>query len=298
MSIETTDADIVEAAHEHEAPTPQTNRVVLQLLRNVGFVTGMSMLVLLVALSLAAPLIARYDPNAQNYLPGMLNGSPSGAHWFGTDYVGRDLWARVLYGGRVSLPAGLGVVLVGAGIGVPLGLLAGYIGGLTDDVFMRFMDILFAFPGIILAIFVIGILSPGLTSAVLAIGITAIPFFARFVRGSTLAMREQDYVTAAITLGTRHAKIIRRHILPNVLGPVTILCATTFGYAILATAALSYLGLGSAPPTSDWGTLVYEGYQHMFDAASEVIFPGLAIVCTVLAMNLIADALTDAFNPR
>ena len=257
---------------------------------------GTTTLLVLTVVSIFAPLIARYNPDIQNYF--LLNASPSGSHWFGTDYVGRDMWARVLYGGRISLPAGLGVVLLGAGIGVPLGLLAGYIGGLSDDIFMRLMDILFAFPGIILAIFVIGILSPGLTSAVLAIGITAIPFFARFVRGSTLAMKEQDYVMAAMTLGTRHHTIIRRHILPNVLGPVTILCATTFGYAILATAALSYLGLGSAPPTSDWGTLVYQGYQHMFDAASEVIFPGLAIVGTVLAVNLIADALTDAFNPR
>ena len=296
MEVDTSDAEIAYAGEQSHSTKRRPSRIRGQLLRNTGFVVGCTILSALVLLSLAAPLIARYNPNAINVL--LLNQSSTGAHWFGTDYLGRDLWARVLYGGRVSLPAGLGVVLVGAGIGIPLGLLAGYIGGRTDDIFMRLMDILFAFPGIILALFVIGILSPGLTSAVLAIGITAIPFFARFIRGSTLAMKQQDYVTAAVTLGSRHGTIITRHILPNVLGPVTILCATTFGYAILATAALSYLGLGTAPPTSDWGTLIYEGYQHMFDAASEVIFPGLAIVLTVLSVNLIADALTDAFNPH
>jgi peptide/nickel transport system permease protein len=272
------------------------SRVLTELLHDGGALAGMGFLALLVVLTLIAPLIARHNPDIINVLA--LNQGPSANHWFGTDYLGRDLWARVLYGGRVSLPAGLGVVLVASGVGVPLGLLAGYIGGLVDDVFMRLMDILLAFPGIVLAVGVIAILGAGLNSAILAIGITSIPFFARFARGSTLATKEEAYVAAAHVVGTPHRRIVRRHILPNVAGPLIVLGAATFGYAILATAALSYLGLGTQPPTSDWGVLMSQGYDHMFEAASEVIFPGLAIVLTVLGANLLADGLTDAFNAR
>jgi peptide/nickel transport system permease protein len=204
----------------------------------------------------------------------------------------------VVYGGRISFPAGLGVVVLAAGIGVPFGLLAGYIGRVVDDIFMRLMDMLLAFPGIVLAIGVIAILGVGLTSAIIAIGVTSIPYYARFVRASTLSAKEEDYITAARVVGSSHLRIIRRHVVPNVLGPLVVLGASNFGYAILATAALSYLGLGTQPPTSDWGVLMSQGYQHMFEAASEVIFPGLAIVLTVLGVNLLADGLTDAFSAR
>jgi peptide/nickel transport system permease protein len=292
-------AEYAEVAAEAESEGPELSfwrrsRILSGALRNRSVLIGMAMLGVLGLISLIAPLLARYNPNILDVFA--LNQPPTGAHWFGTDYVGRDLWARVLYGGRVSLPAGLGVVGLAAGVGLPLGMVAGYVGGLLDDVIMRLMDILLSFPGLIFAIGVIGILSPGLGSAIIAIGITSIPFYARFVRGSALTIKHTDYVLAAQVAGTRHYGMIRRHFLPNVIGPVLVLAASNFGYAILATAGLSYLGLGSQPPTSDWGVLLSQGYQYLFLSSTEILFPGLAIVSTVLAVNLIADGLTDVLN--
>jgi peptide/nickel transport system permease protein len=203
-----------------------------------------------------------------------------------------------VYGGRISLPAALGVVLLGAGIGVPIGVVSGYVGRTFDDVVMRLMDILLSFPSIILAIGVIGILSPGLVAAIIAIGITGIPFYARFVRGSTLAVKEHDFIASARVAGTRDLHIIWRHILPNVLGPLVVIGASNFGYAILSIAALSFLGLGTQPPTSDWGVLVSQGRTYMFQAASEVLFPGIVIILAVLSVNLLADGLSDVLDVR
>jgi ABC-type dipeptide/oligopeptide/nickel transport system permease subunit len=296
IAVEAEDAEALQRTEVLAAPPRRGSRLLKELLTNPMVLIGAGILLILTLMSLAAPLMAGHDPNIITLAPP--NQAPSGSDWFGTDYLARDLWSRVVYGGRVSLPAGLGVVLIGAGIGIPLGLVAGYVAGALDDVFMRFMDIVLAFPGIVLAILVVGILSPGLTSAVIAIGVTSVPFFARFARGSTLSVRENDYVVAAHVLGTRKTKIVRRHILPNILGPLIVLCATTFGYAILATTALSYLGLGSQPPTSDWGSLMKEGYDNMFLGAHEVIFPGLAILLTVMAVNLLADGLSNSLNTR
>lgn len=277
--------------------TPRrANRLVAELLRNASVVGGAGALGMLAIISIAAPLVAGHNPDAWN--PNALNQYPTASHWFGTDYLGRDLFARVVYGGRISLLAGLGVLAIGAGIGVPLGLIAGYIGGILDDVFMRLMDIILSFPGIVLAILVVGILAPGLTSAVIAIGIGSIPFFARFIRGSTLSIKEHDYVLAARVLGTRNLRIVRRHILPNALGPLVVLCATTYAYAILGTAALSFLGVGSQPPTSDWGVLLTQGNQYMFVCATELIFPGLAILVTIMASNVLGDGLSHVLNRR
>ena len=208
------------------------------------------------------------------------------------------MWSRVVYGGRISLPAGLGVVAIGFGAGVPLGLIAGFVGGLVDDIIMRVVDILLAFPGILLAIGVVAILGPGLTSAVIAVGIAIIPGFARLARGSTLRAREQDYVEAARSQGARTTHILLRHILPNIVDPLIVLATLSLGSAILATAALSFLGLGTQLPTSDWGTLLSQGYEHMFQSWSEVTFPGIAIIVSVLGINLLGDALSDAIDPR
>jgi peptide/nickel transport system permease protein len=295
----TTQGGIAELAAETsngEEVFDESEGLLSRILRSGTAIAGLVILLVLVVVSLIAPLIARYNPDIINVLA--LNQAPSGSHWFGTDYVGRDLWARVVYGGRISLPAGLGVVLLGAGIGVPIGLVSGYVGRLFDDIIMRVMDILLSFPSLILAIGVIGILSPGLTSAIIAIGITSIPFYARFVRGSTIAMKENDFILAAHVSGTRDLHIIRRHILPNVLGPLVILGASNFGYAILSTAALSFLGLGTQPPTSDWGVLVSQGRTYMFQQASEMLFPGVVIILTVLSVNLLADGLTDVLDTR
>ncbi|MBV9282924.1 MAG: ABC transporter permease [Chloroflexi bacterium] len=285
------------AAQEVEAPAAsRSGELLRRVLANPSAVIGLALLLLMVGLAVFAPLIAHYGPNTIDV--SSFNQEPSGAHWFGTDYLGRDVWSRCLYGGRISLPAGLQVVALGFALGTPLGLVAGYVGGFVDDLIMRLMDVLFSFPGFLLAIGVVAILGPGLESAVIAVGIAIAPSFARVARGSTLSARENDYVLAARLLGTPHRRIIFRHILGNVIGPLIVVATLSLGGAILVTAGLSYLGLGTQLPTSDWGTMLSGGYSHMFEAWSEVAFPGLAIVISVLGVNLLGDGLSDAFNPR
>jgi len=258
--------------------------------------TGLGLVGLMALLAIFAPLIARYNPDAVNVA--ILNQNPSPAHWFGTDYLGRDMWARVLYGGRISLPAGLGVIAIALGVGIPLGMIAGYAGKLVDDLIMRLFDVLLALPGILLAIGIIAILGPGLTSAVIAIGVASTPGFARIARASTLQAKTQDYVEAARAQGAGPFYIIFRHILPNIVDPIIVLTTLALGAAILATAALSYLGLGTQLPTSDWGSLLSNGFEHMFQSWSEITFPGLAIGLSVLGINLLGDGLGHALNPR
>ncbi len=290
----------VAGAVEDEAADLQSGSALGQVLRRLRgerrALIGLGLLGLMAVLTLLTPLIARYNPDAINMT--ILNQDPSPAHWFGTDYLGRDMWARTLYGGRVSLPAGFGVVVIAVGIGVPLGVLAGYVGGLLDDLIMRAFDVLLALPGILLAIGIIAILGPGLTSAVIAIGIASTPGFARIARGSALQARSMDYVQAARAQGASSTHIMVRHILPNILDPVIVLATLSLGGAILATAALSYLGLGTQLPTSDWGSLLSNGFEHMFQSWSEITFPGLAIGLTVFGINLFGDGLGGALNPR
>jgi peptide/nickel transport system permease protein len=279
-----------------QRPTSWLRQILRRLVSNPSAIVGLALLLLMVMTAIFAPLIARYGPNVIDI--NRLNQEPSGSHWFGTDYVGRDLWSRCLYGGRVSLPAGFGVVAIGLAIGAPLGLIAGYLGRIVDDLIMRVMDILLSFPAILLAIGVVAILGPSLRSAVVAVGVALIPSFARVARGATLSVGEQDYVLAARALGTRHHKIVFRHILLNMVDPLVVLATLNLGGAILATAALSYLGLGTQLPTSDWGSLLSTGFEHMYQAWNEVVFPGLAIAISVLGINLLGDGLADALNPR
>ncbi len=277
-------------------PTSVTRQVMRRLLTDPSAIVGAVLVGLMVIAALLAPLIARYPPNTFDFAA--LNQGPSGAHWFGADYLGRDMWARVVYGGRISLPAGLGVVAIALGVGAPLGLIAGYAGRLLDDVIMRLMDCLLAFPGILLAIGIVGILGPSLTSSVVAVGVALIPGFARVARGSALQARELDYVEASRAQGAGTARILIRHILPSVVDPLIVLATLNLGSAILATAALSFLGLGTQLPTSDWGTLLSTGYEHMFQAWGEVTFPGIAIIISTLGLNLLGDALGNALDPQ
>ncbi|MDQ2828215.1 MAG: ABC transporter permease [Chloroflexota bacterium] len=271
--------------------------VLLRLLRDPRAMSGLALLLLIAALTLLAPLIARYDPNSyHDFL--VIDQLPSGSHWFGTDYLGRDLWSRVLYGGRISLPLGLGVVTIEAGIGVPLGLVTGYIGGLLDDILMRLVDIELALPGLLLPLGVIAMLGPGVASTVVALGVAGIPLYARLARASTRQIRERDYITAARAIGHSNTHIVWRQVLPNILDPLIVQVTLSLGSAIVAASALSYLGVGTQPPTADWGALLNTGAEHMFEAWSEVVFPGLAISLAVLGINLCGDGLTDALNPR
>lgn len=273
-----------------------TGQIMRRLVSDSSAIAGVFFLGLPILLAIIAPLITHRGPDTINL--NVLNQNPTGNYWFGTDYLGRDLWSRVVYGGRISLPAGLGVVGIAFGAGVPLGLIAGFVGGIVDDLIMRMVDILLAFPGILLAIGVVAILGPGLTSAVIAVGIAIIPGFARLAHGSTLRTREQEYVEAARAQGAGGTHLVLRHILPNIVDPLIVLATLSLGSAILATAALSFLGLGTQLPTSDWGTLLSQGYEHMFQSWSEVTFPGIAIIISVLGVNLLGDALSDAIDPR
>jgi peptide/nickel transport system permease protein len=279
-----------------ERRTTFTRQLVQRLLSDPSALVGAVLIGLMVVTAVLAPLLARYSPNDFNL--SVLNQDPSLSHWFGTDYLGRDMWSRVIYGGRTSLPAGLGVVAIALGVGAPCGLIAGYAGRLVDDIIMRFMDCLLAFPGILLAIGIVAILGPSLSSSVIAVGVALIPGFARVARGSTLQARELDYVEASQAQGAGNAHILIHHVLPNIVDPLIVLGTLSLSSAILATAALSFLGLGTQLPTSDWGTLLSNGYEHMFQSWGEVTFPGIAIIISVLGVNLLGDALSNALDAR
>jgi peptide/nickel transport system permease protein len=257
---------------------------------------GIGLLGVIVVLAIIAPLIARYQPNAFDL--NHLNENPTGRHWLGSDYLGRDIWARLLYGGRVSLPAGISAVVISFCIGVPMGLAAGYGKKVVDDILMRFVDMMLAFPGILLAIGIVSILGPSLRSAVIAVGVSGIPGYARIARGSTLEIRGNDFVLASIAQGANPTHIMGRHILPNIVAPLVVLATLNLSGAILATSALSFLGLGTQLPSSDWGTMLAEGYNYMFQSWAQVVFPGIIIVVAVLGINLFGDGLGEALNPR
>ena len=268
----------------------------LRFRRNRAAVSGLVVIVLLVALALAAPLLAPYAPEAQNLRERLR--PPSGSHWFGTDEFGRDVLSRVLYGARISLLTGLVPVLSGLLVGTSIGLVAGYYGGRLDNALMRVMDVLLAFPSLLLALAVVGALGPGLVNAVLAVAIVAVPGYARLARSVAIATREEEFVQAARALGARDPRLLLRHVLPTALGPLSVQATLGIGFAILSMAGLSFLGLGVQPPTADWGEMLARGRRFLPDSAWLLVFPGAAISLTVLAFNLFGDGLRDALDPR
>lgn len=293
-------ADQVTEEIEAGRVVSRRRQIVHQLMGNRTAMLGFFLLVLVIALSALAPWIGRYDPEKvpTTFHFTDLNQNPTWTHWFGTDYLGRDMWARILWGGRISLPAGVAVLALACSIGVPLGLIAGYTGRLLDDLIMRTFDVLLSLPGILLAIGIVSILGPGLTSAEVAIGIATSPAFARLARGTTLSVKATEYVEAARAQGAGPIYIMLHHILPNVVDTLIVYVTLGLGGAILATAALSFLGIGTQLPTSDWGTLLTQGNEHMFQSWSEITFPGIFIMVTVLGINLFGDGLGEAINPR
>lgn len=264
--------------------------------RNRLAVAGLVVFALLVVMAVLAPQLAPYDPDLQDWKL-RLQG-PSAAHLFGTDEYGRDLLSRTLYGGRVSLAAGVVPVAIGATVGTMIGLVAGYLGGRWDQVLMRLLDILLAFPSIFLALAVVGTLGPGLFNAMLAVAVVSIPGYARVVRGQVLTLRERDFVVAAQAAGAGHGRVLLRHLLPNILSPLLVQATLSVGFAILTTASLSFLGLGTQPPTSDWGEMLAAGRQYLPDAWWLEVFPGLFVMLAVLSINLLGDGLRDFFDPR
>lgn len=287
---------LVAVAGNPSAPEAPWRKAVRQMRRNPTAMLGLAVLVVLTFLALAAPWIAPYDPIKQN--PLMSFQAPSGQHWLGTDQFGRDILTRLLYGARISLRIGLVAVGIAIAFGGLLGLVSGYYGGWIDQVISRFVDLLLAFPGILLALVIVSVIGPSLMNVMIAVGVAATPTYARVVRGSVLAARENVYVEAAQAVGASDRRVLVQHVLPNVLAPVIVLATLGVAGAILTGAALSFLGLGAAPPTPEWGAMLSEGRSYMRIAWWISTFPGLAIMVAVLATNLFGDGLRDALDPR
>jgi peptide/nickel transport system permease protein len=246
--------------------------------------------------AIAGPVLTPYDPASQE-LARRLEG-PSLAHPFGLDELGRDIFARILSGARISLMVGLAVVSVSSSLGMLFGSIAGYFGGRVDDVISRVIDVLMAFPGILLAIALVAVLGPSLTNVVLALSVIGWVGYARLVRGQALRAREFEFVQAARALGASSARIVLRHVLPTALPAVVVQATLGMAGAIIAEAALSFLGLGVQPPTPSWGTMLDAGRAHLFDAPHLTIFPGLAIAILVLGFNFLGDGLRDRIDPK
>lgn len=250
----------------------------------------------LVFLAICGPYLTPYDPNAMDFSARF--SSPSFAHPLGTDDFGRDTLSRILHGARISLKVGVIAVSLAATAGTMLGLVAGYAGRLIDEIIMRAMDVLFAFPAILLAIAIMAALGRGVGNAMIAIGVVYTPIFVRITRGSVLAVREEDYIEAARAVGANDMRIMLRHILPNAIQPIIVETTLSLAFAILAEAALSFFGLGTQPPDPSWGRMLSEGRGYLNQSPWMSIFPGLAIMLTVMGFNFFGDGLRDALDPR
>jgi len=251
---------------------------------------------LLALLAVFAAYLAPYDPLAID--PGSALQSPGFAHFFGTDQFGRDVYSRVLYGASISLLIGLISVSIASLGGVTAGLISGYYGGWADTLLMRTIDVMLAFPGILLSLVIVSMLGPSITNLMIAVGISSIPGYARLTRGSVLSAREELYVESARAVGVPDGLILTRHILPNIVAPLIVAATLGVGSAILSAAALSFIGLGSQPPSPEWGRMLSEGRQYLRDQWWIATCPGLMIMLAVLAMNLMGDGLRDALDPR
>ena len=267
-----------------------------RLVKSRGATSGGVIFGLFVFMALAAPLLTPYDPIRLNVVESLE--PPSARHWLGTDQFGRDVLARVIYGARVSMAMGVVAVTISVVLGLALGLVSGYYRGTVDLLVMRLVDVMLAFPGILLALVIIAVLGPNLGSAMIAVGVSGMPLFVRVVRSSTLTVRALQYVEAAQAAGSGDARVLVRHVLPNVLTPVIVLVTLGIPAAIVAGAALSFLGLGVKPPTPDWGEMLSKGRAFMGTAWWLSTFPGLAIAVIVLAINRFGDGLRDALDPR
>jgi peptide/nickel transport system permease protein len=279
---------------------PKADNLWLDALRRLSrqplsIMAGVIVLILVLT-AIFGPMLAPYDPNAiemsNRFAP------PSLSHPLGTDDFGRDILSRIMVGARLSLQVGLIAVGLAATVGTTLGILAGYAGRVTDEIIMRLMDILFAFPAILLAIAIMAALGKGITNAMIAIGIVYVPIFARIARGSVLSVREEEFVDAARAIGASDGRIMSRHIFPNVLSPLIVETTLSLSFAILAESALSFFGLGTQPPDPSWGRMLSEGRAYFEQSVWLAIWPGLAIMLTVLGFNLLGDGLRDALDPK
>jgi peptide/nickel transport system permease protein len=271
-------------------------RALRRLLRRKGAMVGLAVVVAFVLIAIFANHIAPYGPTATDW--GAVRKPPTFKHWFGTDEIGRDVLSRVIFGARASLMAGVVSVLISLSFGVPIGLLSGYVGGFLDGLLMRIVDAMLACPFLILAIALAAFLGPNLTNAMIAIGISAMPAFVRLTRAQTLSTKVEDYVEAAKAVGNPHLRIVLRHILPNILAPIMVQATLAIAAAIIAEAALSFLGLGQQPPDPSWGSMLNTAKNFLDQAPWMAWWPGLAIFMVVLSFNLLGDGLRDALDPK
>jgi len=270
--------------------------VIRRLVSDPVTAVAIGVLLCLVMIAILAPVLAPDDPSDID--PFNTLAPPSSEHLLGSDENGRDTLSRLIYGSRVSLVVGLISVSIAIAVGVPLGLAAGYSGNYIDSVVMRAMDAILAFPAIMLALGIVAVLGSGLYQLMVAIGVTSVPLYARLVRSQVLSLKQQDFVTAARSVGVPVPRILFRHILPNALAPIVIAASLGLAFAILAEAGLSFLGLGVQPPTPTWGGMLQKGLPRIYQARELSIFPGIAIFITVLSLNIVGDALRDALDPK
>ena len=287
---------MTETAGTSRKPASQLSRNWAKLRKNKAALFGGFILLVYVFTALFAPILFRGSPSAPNLI--MSLEGPSAQYFLGTDELGRSILGRIIWGSRVSLMIALGVVSVGLLVGVPFGLVSGYYGGKVDFGIQRVTDMMLAFPGFLLALGLVAVLGVGLKNTVVSIGISMVPIYIRLVRGCVLTVREQVYVEAARAVGTRDYKIILKHILPNVMVPITVQTSLGMGNAILFAAGLGFLGIGVQPPTPEWGAMLGSGRAYLFNAPHVATFPGIAIFLAVLSFNLLGDGLRDALDPR
>lgn len=296
MTISDTGAQTASVTHEITDRRRDSSRAWYRmLLRDKVATVSAAFLVLVVLAAVFAPVLTDFNPERAESGNRLLG--PSGAHWLGTDELGRDVLSRVLYGGRISLTIGFLAVGLGLGIGATLGMIAGYFSKL-DGVIMRLMDVMLALPGILLAIAIVAALGPGVYEVMIAVGIGSIPIFARVARSSVLSVKSETYIEAVRSVGGNDLRIIGRHILPNSFAPILVYATLQLATAILSASILSFLGLGPQPPTPEWGAMVAAGRRYMIDTPHVIMAPGFAIFFVILAFNLLGDGLRDALDPR
>jgi peptide/nickel transport system permease protein len=290
-------AEAVHSAHAHrDRKVAATSRALYFARRNILFVVGAAVFCTIVLAAICAPLIAPYDPTAIDFAD-KLN-APGADHLMGTNELGQDIFSQVLYGARTSLLVGVVVISLAIAIGVPIGLVAGYFGGHLDTTMMRISDVFLAFPPLLLPIAITAALGSGLFNAMVALAVSWFPWYSRIVRGAVMRVNNELYISAARAMGVGNVRIILRHALPNSLTPIIVQGSMDFGYAILAAASLSFIGIGAQPPTPEWGLMAALSRTRFIDSWWTVGFPGLAIFVTVLAVNLVGDGVRDTLDPK
>ena len=283
---------------QQETPLPPRKRfeTLRRVLKNKKCTFGLALVLIFVALAILAPLITSYPPDLQDLTQSL--SPPSSTHILGTDILGRDLFSRIVYGARISIFIAVASIGLALGVSIPLGVISGYYGGLLDQIIMRIIDVLMAFPSILLAILFVSVLGTGLNNLIIAIGIFTIPTFVRLIRASALAIKEEEYIMAAKALGERNSSIIIRYVLPNCLPVIVVQSTLRLGISILTAAGLGFLGIGVQPPLPEWGLMVSEAKDFLLTSPYVIVFPCIAIMLFTLGFNFFGDGLNDVLNPR